>query len=226
VPGICLIAQKDFDERRVLESMASSIKHEEWYQTDIFTTPLFGVRRVHLGIFNPEPQPIFNEDKTVAIVMDGRVYDYAEKKNELQRKGYRFSTDGDPEFCLHLYEELGTDFVKRLNGIFAIVLYDSRQQKLLVMNDRYGLRPLYYAVDGERLMVASEVKAILKAGKSRKLDDGAVADWLAFGRLLGDKTFFQGITVLPPASILEYMSGEISLERYWEFQYKAGYHYP
>jgi len=221
MPGICGIVQRDFGQPQLIESMANSIKHEDWHLTDLWVSSFCGMARVHLGIFNPEPQPIFNEDKSLCIFMDGKIYGYEKERKELQRQGYKFSVDNDPEFCLHLYEEVGKNFVKQLNGTFTIAIIDLKQQKLVIMNDRYGLRPLYYAVEDNRLLIASEVKAILGVKPKRKLNDEAIADFLTFGEILEDKTFFTGIKVLPSASILEYIDGKIHIEQYWDFEYEA-----
>jgi len=200
--------------------MAESIKHEDWHLLDMYSVPFCGIARVHLGIFNPEPQPIFNEDKSRLIFFDGKIYDYEDEKRNLLRRGHTFNfTDNDAEFCLHLYEELGKDFVKQLNGTFAIVIYDSKQRKLLAVNDRYGLRPLYYATDTNRLLIASEVKALLQIEPNSQLNDEAIADWFSFGKLLGNKTFFKNINVLSPASILEYRDGKLNIEKYWDFEF-------
>lgn len=220
MPGICGIAQENFGQPQLIESMANSIKHEDWHRTDMYVSSFFGMARVHLGIFNPEPQPIFNEDRSLCIFMDGKIYDYEEEKKELQRQGHKFSAGNDPDFCLHLYEEMGRDFVKQLNGTFVIAIADIKQKRLLILNDRYGLRPLYYAVDKNRLLVASEVKAILQVKLARKLNDEAIADFFAFGMLLGNKTFFEGIEALSPASILEFKDREIHIEQYWDFKYE------
>lgn len=200
--------------------MAESIKHENWHLIDIYNSPFCSIARVHLGIFNPEPQPIFNEDKSLCIFFDGKIYDYGGEKKGLQNKGYAFRfTDNDAEFCLHLYEELGKDFVKQLNGTFAIVICDIKRQKLLVASDRYGLRPLYYFSDGSGLLIASEVKALLKVEPNSKLNDEAIADWFCFGKLLGNKTFFKNINVLSPASILEYQAGKLNIAQYWDYEF-------
>jgi len=219
MPGICCLAGEGSNQRR-LQSMAESIKHEDWHLVDIYNAPFCGIARVHLGIFNPEPQPVFNEDKSRLIFMDGKIYDYEGKKRDLQRRGHSFRfTNNDAEFCLHLYEESGKDFVRQLNGTFVIAIYDTKQQKLLVANDRFGLRPLYYATRKNRLAVASEVKALLQIEPDRKLNDEAIADWFFFSKLLGNKTFFKNINVLSPASILEYRDGKLTIEKYWDFEF-------
>ena len=220
MPGICCLVGEVSNQQNSLQSMAESIKHEDWHLVDKYSAPACGIARIHLGIFNPEPQPVFNEDKSLCIFMDGKIYDYEDKKRDLRRRGHVFNfTSNDAEFCLHLYEELGKDFVKQLDGSFAIIIYDSKQQKLLVVNDRYGLRPLYYAVDSNRLLIASEVKALLQIQPQSKLNDEAIADWFSFGKLLGNKTFFKNINVLSPASILEYRDGKLNIEKYWDFEF-------
>ena len=220
MPGICCLAGEVTDQGRRLQSMAESMKHEDRHLVDRYRASSCGIARVHLGIFNPEPQPIFNEDRSQLIFFDGKVYDYEDERKNLQRQGHIFNfTNNDAEFCLHLYEELGKDFVKRLNGTFAIAIYDIKQQKLLVVNDRYGLRPLYYAVDGTRVLIASEVKALLQIEPKSKLNDEAIADWFFFGKLLGSKTFFKNISILPPASIMEYSDGKLHIEKYWDFEF-------
>ena len=224
MPGLIGIASNKKVNEHLVHQMVNSIKHEEWYKVDKYTNSYFGIARVHLGIFNPEPQPIFNEDKSFCIFMDGKIYDYEEKMNELKRKGYKFNIGNDPEFCLHLYEELGEDFVKKLNGSFIIVICDFKEKKLLIVNDRYGLRPHYYAVNNGKLLFASEVKAILQDKTFKKyLNDETIADFFAFGEILGNKTFFKGIEVLPPASIFMYKNGEISMKQYWDFNYQPDY---
>jgi len=125
---------------------------------------------------------------------------------------------------LHLYEEHGIDFVKKLNGSFLIAICDLKGEKLLLFNDRYGLRPHYYTVNNDRLLFASEVKAILQDKDFKKeLNDETIADFFAFGEIRGNKTFFKGIEVLPPASILTYERGEISIKKHWNFNYEPDY---
>lgn len=223
MPGIIGIIPSNLDNE-LSEHMISSIRHEEWYRIDKYLDSFFCIARVHLGIFNPEPQPIFNEDKSLCIFMDGKIYDYNKEYLKLKAKGHKFNILNDPEFCLHLYEEYGEDFVKKLNGSFVIAICDLKVEKLLLVNDRYGLRPHYYAVNNDKLLFAPEVKAILQDKDFKKeLNDETVADFFAFGEILGNKTFFKEIEVLPPASILTYEKGEISIKQYWNFNYEPDY---
>lgn len=206
---------------QLLNRMCNVMKHESWYKLDIFIDELIGIGRLSLGILNPQPQPIFNENKTLCIMMDGEIYDYQNLKRELISKGHRFSVDNDPESILHLYEECGNDFVHRLNGAFVLAIWNRTKQELLIVNDRYGSRPLYYARYQRRFVFASEVKAIIqdKAFK-RAVNDEAVADFFAFEYILGNKTLFQGINLVPPASILTISKGKFSIENYWDFNFQ------
>ena len=222
--GIVSTHNENSNTEDLLSKMCRAVRHEEWYKTDTYVNKTVGLGRVHLGTFNPEPQPIFNEDKTLCVMMEGEIYDYQDMKEELISKGHKFSVNNDPEFILHLYEDCGKDFVHELNGSFTLIIWDEKSQELLIINDRYGLRPLYYAGRDGYLLLGSEVKAILQDETfERMVDDRSVADFFSFGYILGTKTFFRGIELLPPASILTYNTGYISIEQYWDFNFDEGY---
>jgi asparagine synthase (glutamine-hydrolysing) len=225
MPGI--VGVIGTDAKNLLKCMYKSIKHEDWYRVDEHFSSPFNIARVHLGIINPEPQPIFSEDEGLCIVMDGEIYDYEEEKKRLKTKGYKFRVDNDPEFCLYLYEEYGEDFVKELNGSFSLVIWDEKNQKLLIANDRYGSRPLYYAHNDGRLLFASEVKAFLQDETFKKeINHEAVAEFFTFEYILENKTFFKGINLLPPASIFTYKNGQSSIKPYWDFEFVEEYDKP
>jgi len=227
MPGLVGIVWNNRVDAPLLNKMANSIKHEEWYKADIYSDSFFSAARVDLGIFNPEPQPIFNEDKTLYMFMYGKVYDYEKEVSELKSRGHRFTIGNDAEYCLHSYEEYGKGFVNSLNGSFVLTIYDLKQMKVTIVNDRYGLRPLYYAMSGGKLLFASEVKAILEDNAfKRALNDEAIADFLACGPIVGNKTFFRGIETLPPASVLTYDGRNVSIEQYWDFNYEPDYSIP
>jgi asparagine synthase (glutamine-hydrolysing) len=224
MPGLVGIVWNNKGDEPLLDKMANSIKHEEWHRVDKYSDSFFGAARVSLGIFNPDPQPIFNEDKTLCIFLYGKVYEYEREVNKLRNRGHQFTVGNDTEFCLHSYEEYGKDFIKELNGSFVFAIYDVKQRRIIIANDRYGFRPLYYAMSGGKILFASEVKAILEDNAFKKeLDDRAIADFFAFGEILGNKTFFNGIETLPPASVLTYDEQNISIEQYWDFRYQPDY---
>ena len=220
MPGIVAVIN-DKNRKSLLESMLNSIKYENWYLTDSYNGTIFAIGRTHLGILNPEPQPIFNEDGSIGIFMDGEVYDYEKQKRNLESKGHKFKVGNDAELCLHLYEEYAEDFVKNLNGSFVIIIFDSENQKMIIANDRFRLRPFYYAENGEKYLFSSEVKAILEDRTFEKeICHAAVADFFTFEMILNDKTFFEGIKALPPASLLTWSKGKLSLEKYWDLEFE------
>jgi asparagine synthase (glutamine-hydrolysing) len=222
MPGIVGIADPASEiDGDLLESMVQSVKHEPWYIIDNLVEDHFAISRVHLGIINPERQPIYNEDKSLCIFFDGEIFDYEYESEYLKLKGHKFEIDNDSEFCLHLYEELGLNFVKKLEGSFVAIIIDIYKKILFIVNDRYGLRPLYYLSFDGRLIFASEVKAIIQDNRFKKeVNNEAVSEFFTFGHLLGDKTFFEGIKLLPPASTLIYQDGSILIDTYWEFRYE------
>jgi asparagine synthase (glutamine-hydrolysing) len=205
----------------LLERMCKIITHEDWYQTFLYTDDLVGLGRVSLNIFNPEPQPIFNKDRSLGIIMDGEIYNYQDLRRKFALPEDALPIGNDPELLLHLYETYGLDFVGELNGSFASAIWDSTKRKLVIINDRYGLRPIYYTWTHNRLLFASEVKAILQdLTIPRTIDDEAVADFLTFQMILGDKTFFTDIKILSPASIFVYHNGQLSVQRYWDVDFQ------
>ena len=224
MPGLVGILKKRnnaLDVEQLLARMCRIIKHEDWYKIDTFLDASIGMGRVSLGIFSPEAQPIFNEDKNVRIMMDGEIYDYQDMKEELVSKGHEFSVDNDAEFILHLYEEHGKEFgekLKYLNGTFLFVIYDTKAHKLLICNDRYGFRPLYWCDRSNYILFASEIKAILKDKSfTRKINLEAMAEFFSFGYVLGNKTLVDGVKLLPPASIFTYSKGKMKIDQYWNW---------
>jgi asparagine synthase (glutamine-hydrolysing) len=203
--------------------MLKSLHHEDFHRSDFYANTNVGLCRVHLGIFNPESQPIFNEDRSLCIIMDGKIYGHEEELKKIRQK-HKISAGNDLDYCLHSYEECGLDFIPGLNGAFVFVIYDLTNKMAIIVNDRYGLRPLYYYFNDEVLLFSSEVKSILEYENAAwELDKRAVADFFAFGRILGDKTFINKIQVLPPASILIFKDGGLSIKKYWEFGYEPDY---
>jgi asparagine synthase (glutamine-hydrolysing) len=221
MPGIVAIVDSGRSDS-LLRDMATSLRHEPWHKTDVYLEPPLAIARIHLGIDNPEPQPIFNEDRSLSIFMDGGVFGYEEEKQELRLRNHKFAVNNDPEYCLHLFEEYGEDFLQKLDGTFVIVIYDMMQKRVIVANDRHGLRPLYFAQIGNKFVFSSEVKAFLRDKDFAKdINDEAVGDFFAFGRIFGDKTFFKGIKVVKPASIFVWSEGQLLERQYWRFSFRG-----
>lgn len=209
---------------QLLKGMARALEHEKWYQTHLYTDKGIGLGRVSLGILNPQPQPIWNEDETLCIAMEGEVYGYEDEKQLLLKRGHRFQVDNDPEYVLHLYEEYGEDFVHRLNGAFVAAIWDPQARRLLIVNDRLGLRPLYYAERNGKVLFGAGARAVVADPSfEREVNEMALVEFLSFQYLLGDNTLFQGVKLLAPASMMVCQEGQMVIHPYWEFQFPDVY---
>ena len=165
-------------------------------------------------------QPIANEDQRIHIVVNGEFYDFERQRRELEQRGHQFRTRSDSEIALHLYEEFGTHCVQQLRGEFAFVLWDEANQTLFAARDRFGIKPLYYAVHDGTLHLASEVKALFAAGVPARWDHEYFYQH-ATGPSMSDRTLFEGVHQLPPGHYLMATSGGIRIVRYWELSYPA-----
>jgi asparagine synthase (glutamine-hydrolysing) len=225
MPGLICIASSlnhTIDGGKPLEKMIESLSGKQYF-TDRFCSAHFCAARVHLGTFNPGPQPVFNNDKNVCVLFDGELYGMAEEKQRLAKLG-RVPINGDAELCLRLYEENGADFARRLNGSFIICIHDFNRRHTLVVSDRFGSRPHFISVNDKRFLMAPSAAVLLHyPDLCRSLDAAAVADWFAFGRLLGDKTFFEGIRAVKAGTILFFQDGSVSIKSYWNFPYAPDY---
>lgn len=166
-------------------------------------------------------QPISNEDQKITMICNGEIFNYQELKNELIAKGHTFKTGTDVEVVLHLYEEYGTDFPKYLNGQFAIALYDERNKQLLLIRDQIGICPLFYTVADNRVIFASEIKAILEyPGIERKLNMKAVDQLMNYPGVISPNTFFKNIYSLRAGHMLViHPESDIKDEEYWDLCY-------
>jgi len=165
-------------------------------------------------------QPIHNEDQSVWVSFNGEIFNYIELRRELEAAGHRFYTQSDTEVLVHAYEEHGDRFLERLNGQFAIALWDRRQRRLVLARDRAGIRPLFYANSGGRLAFASEVKALFALrGIARRLDVSALGELFTYWAVLPPRTVFAGIQTLPPGHYLVAERGSLRVVRYWDWQF-------
>ena len=166
-------------------------------------------------------QPIFNEDRTVAIVCNGEIYNYADLRAELIRRGHRFRTGSDVEVILHLYEDEGPDCFKRLNGMFAAAIADFTRERLVVARDQFGQKPLYLYRRPGCVVFASELKALAcLPGFSRKVSPAALTNYLQFRYVPAPMSIFEGVEKLPPGSYFSIdRSGQSEIRRYWQIDF-------
>jgi asparagine synthase (glutamine-hydrolysing) len=179
-----------------------------------------GMRRLAIIDVNSGRQPVFNEDRTVAVVFNGEIYNYRELRDELLKRGHTLVTQSDTECIAHLYEDFGEDCVTHLRGMFAIAIWDLRQKKLLLARDRFGIKPLYYWQDGRDLYFGSELKCLLTVDHyERRMDLHSVSDFFTFKYVPGPRTIYEGIAELPPAHLGVWKNGEFTTRRYWQLKF-------
>ena len=178
-----------------------------------------GMRRLSIIDVAGGHQPIYNEDGSVAVFFNGEIYNFRELRRQLEAQGHTFSTNSDTEVIVHLWEQVGIDFPRHLNGMFAIALYDRKQRKIVLARDHVGIKPLYYARVGASLVFGSEVKVVLASGRvERRLDYDALGQFLAWEYVPGDATLLRAVRRLKPASTLELdlHSGAVAIREYWD----------
>jgi asparagine synthase (glutamine-hydrolysing) len=176
-----------------------------------------GHRRLSIIDVAGGDQPIFNEDRTKAVILNGEIYNFQELHAELAARGHRFVTRSDTEAIVHGYEEWGLEVLTRLRGMFAFALWDASLHRLILARDRVGKKPLYYAAEGGSLRFASELKAVLRdPSLKRAVDLEAMEDYFTFGAVAAPRTIFQGVAQLPPAHYLVWERGALRVAEYWD----------
>jgi len=207
-------------EPETLRQMCAAMVHRGPDDEGIYTTGAIGIgmRRLSIVDLATGHQPLSNEDGTVWIVFNGEIYNHAALREKLQALGHRYSTQSDTETIVHLYEEYGADCVQHLRGMFAFAIWDSRRQRLFIARDRLGIKPLYYQLTPQQMAFGSEIKVVLACpGNGARLDRAVLPEYLAFGYLSGEQTFYSGIRKLMPGHWMEVdPSGQVRIERYWD----------
>ena len=179
-----------------------------------------GIQRLRVIDLDTGDQPIYNEDRSVVVVLNGEIYNYRQLRSELKQRGHTLTTRGDTEVIAHLYEDHGADCVRRLHGMFAFALWDARRQQLLIARDRVGKKPLLYSLRDGVLTFASEMGALLGDDEiARDVDHEALDAYLALGYVPAPLTAVRGVHKLPPAHTLTLRDGKAELKRYWKLDY-------
>jgi asparagine synthase (glutamine-hydrolysing) len=179
-----------------------------------------GIRRLSIIDLETGHQPVLNEDGTIAVVLNGEIYNYRELRRMLASRGHQFATASDTEAIVHLYEEYGEECTNRLRGMFCFALWDEKRQRLLLARDRVGIKQVYYAERDGQLLFGSEIKCILQDRDFlRRINLQALAAYLTFLYVPYPATIFEGISELPPAHYLVWERGRIRLQRYWHLKY-------
>lgn len=224
--GICGIVNTSNNrkiEKQIIQSMLDKIRHRGPDGSDMYIDDVigFGFNRLSFLDLLGGMQPLTNEDESVIMVCNGEIFNYKELKDELISKGHIFKTKTDVEVIPHMYEEYGLDFPKKLNGQFAIALYDKKMQSVILVRDHVGICPLFYTITDGRVVFASEIKAILEyPGIERRLNLTAVDQLMNYPGVVSPNTFFKNIFSLKPGHI-SYIKQEENIKdiEYWDIEY-------
>lgn len=225
---MCGIAGKiDFsgrNDRDLVERMCAALEHRGPNSRGIWCDQgaSLGMQRLAIIDVAGGDQPIFNEDRTVAVVMNGEIYNFPQLREELLASGHRLKTRSDTEVLVHLYEEHGEALVHRLRGMFAFAIWDRPRRRLLLARDRVGKKPLFIARSGSKVWFASEVFALLQdPDLGREPNLAAIRAYLAYQYVPHPMSAFAGIEKLPPATTMVIDADGVHSSRYWQLDYSA-----
>ncbi len=217
--GICGFIGKVDNSREILKSMMDKMAHrgpdDEGMYVD--SDAAIGHRRLSIIDLNHGAQPMYNETGELAIVFNGEIYNHLDLRKDLIDKGHEFATECDTEVLIHAYEEYGRDMLSKLRGMFAFVIWDSKNKKAFGARDHFGIKPFYYAQINNVLVFASEPKVILNYPEYKKeLNVEAMEQYLSFQYSVLPETFFKGIYRLPAGHFMELEEGMLTIDRYFD----------
>ncbi len=208
--------------KKILKSMTDRIAHRGPDAEGFFLDDhaALGHRRLSIIDLSTGDQPIFNENKDIAIIFNGEIYNYVELREELKKKNHKFYTSTDTEVLVHGYEEWGHELTKKLRGMFAFAIWDSKKQELYCARDGWGIKPFYYYTNNNKFLFASEIKAFLDHPDFKKeFNDSILAAYLCFNSTPTEETFFKGVKRLEPGHQLVYKNGNVSIDKFFELQF-------
>ena len=209
--------------KKIIKSMTDRIEHRgpdaEGFYLD--NRCALGHRRLSIIDLNTGDQPIYNEDKSLAIVFNGEIYNYVELREELKAKKHQFTTSSDTEVLVHGYEEWGSKLTSKLRGMFAFAIWDKNKQELFCARDGWGIKPFYYYQNNNTFMFASEIKAFLDHPDFKKvLNEEILSAYLCFNSTPTAETFFKGVYRLKPGHSLLYKNNKITIEKFFELTFE------
>src|SRR6516162_11198140 len=226
--GIVDLAGNRSVEEGVIQAMTQAIFHRGPDEEGYFQRPgvTLGSRRLSIVGLADGQQPVTNEDRTVFVVFNGEFFDYPERRTELEARGHRFVTHCDTEIIPHLWEESQEGMFEHMRGQFAFALWDERRHRLVLGRDRFGICPLYWTRQGDWLLFASEIKALLSSGMvPAKPDLRGIDHIFTFAALPGPITCFEGVQLLRAGHFLEITPGsegrkaEVADRPFWEMDF-------
>ncbi len=226
ITGIINLNKKLID-KKVLKDMTRMLSHrgpdDEGYFIGPSQAKNIGLGHRRLSILDLSPlghQPMFYDNKNLVIVFNGEIYNYLEIRQELSRLGYKFRSQSDTEVILAAYQEWGIECLKRFNGMWAFILYDKKKNEVFVARDRLGVKPVYYSVDKKRILIASEIKAILAHPEIKaKPNKEIIWDYLVTGWLdHSEETFFENILELRGGNYMVIRNQKLEIKKYWDLK--------
>jgi len=204
--------------KEVLINMREKVAHRGPDDTGMFVTDGIALGHTRLSIIDPNDghQPVFNENGTIKLVINGEIYNYKALRQMLKSQGHKFRTESDSEVLVHLYEEKGKDCLNYIDGMFAFALWDSNKKKLMLARDRFGIKPLYFATTKDGILFASELTAIAHSGFIQKqIDPQAVYAYLAFSYIPTPISILKTVEKIKPSERIVFYDGKIEKDIYW-----------
>ena len=223
IAGIYSLNDAPLAANGLVERMTTSLTHrgpdEFGYHRD--AKAALGHRRLSIIDLKSGQQPLYNEDHTVSVVFNGEIYNFEEIRRQLITQGHQFRTRSDTETIVHAYEEWGSSCVNRFRGMFAFAIRDEPRDRLFLARDRFGKKPLFYAIYDGTFVFASEMKAILADPRfTREIDDEALAAYFMLSYIPAPLTIFKGVHKLLPGHTLTIEHGRVQQQRYWTLAFK------
>ncbi|WP_254279265.1 asparagine synthase (glutamine-hydrolyzing) [Haloarcula marina] len=207
-------------DERVLSAMLDCIVHRgpDGEGTALGSDVMLGARRLSIVDIDGGDQPMTNEDGSVVVVFNGEIYNHERLREDLQASGHRFESDCDTEVLVHMWEEYGREMPEHLSGMFAFAVWDREENRVFLARDRLGIKPLFYSVAEDRVLWASEVKPLLKAGVDRTVDQRAVREFFSYKYTPSSQTLLSAVRKVEPGTWLDVSSDGVERGRYWQLE--------
>lgn len=219
IAGICNLTRDDAPDESLLRRMLAAIRHRGPDEFGLYLDSITALGSARLSIVDLSggQQPIANEDETLWIVFNGEIFNYRELRRDLEARGHEFRTDSDTEVFLHAFEEHGAECLHKLNGDFAVAIWNTERRELFLARDRVGVRPLFYTIHDGALLFASELKALFaEATLSAKLDATSLTQIFTYWSTLTPRTAYEDIWELPPGSYAIVRDRCVDVRHYWQ----------
>lgn len=204
-----------------LDASYEALWHDGYVQKEKWLKGSVGLGHLSVGAVNTERQPLFDASKKDAVVYCGKIFDTSCHRDSLSKSGVRFQyKDNDAELLLNLFNQSGKEVFREVNGIFSLAIWNGEDERITLVNDRYGLRSLYYYHDAGRgvFVFSSELRGVVDSGVvEHKINWSACSNFLYLGHHLGNSTWFSDVQLMPPGSVLTFENNEVRIEPYWDF---------